>query len=926
MTAAIRAALALSTVLAATAPRYAIGNTIAIGPAPTLASITTPSTTITGGFPVNFVVQITEASPLSPYRVALTSSNPAVLVVPTAVVILAGRINVGFVATTNAVSALELATITATGMDGTRKAISIRVIPPAVSTVAFAPGSVAGGQPVMATITLTAPAPSTGIVVGLSSSSTALTMPGKVTVPAGAKSIQVNGTTNTVPATVTATVSATPAATTATGSVTITASPPRIVSITAQPNVVSNSNASVLVTFDRAVDTTYTIRIVPSDTMVVPRFIIGAIAAGQTSRLVQFTPKPVNAHRTVTLATMLNGDSVRVTTTVIPMTVELSLAPDSVVGTGSSTATIRLNATPATSMALNVTSNQSSAVVPSSVTMSQIQTTFGISTFAVTSAVQATITARIPSTLGNATATRVFTVIPATITRFLSAPDSVPGHDAEPSYRTLSAHITYALPAPANGTTLALSSTAQMQNMPTSILIPAGQSTATFTAVVATSNAAGNYSLRATTQNGHSATAPFRVWRPPPLPEVSSLVISESQVLGGATVNGTITLDKPAVSNYNVQLWAPTLPGGIASVTFQPALVPIPVGQTTATFTATAIPVAAATPRVISASKSLGGQISGVLRSDTLTVLPGSVSAFTLPQPTLFAGQQMTGTVALTTPRGMVPVTATSSDTSVATVAVISSPNGATSVSIPITARAVAAPASATITVTYAGSSQTATVTVNPASRLASVALPAGPILPLNFPVTVSLTGPAPAGGATVSLLSMAVQGFTNGTSSSQSTVTIPAGQSSSTVQIPSLLPRDLTLLQVVNASYTPTGNAQQPGDFRGDTVEVRVLTLDGGTGPGAGVFSTMKSGDTLTVTVRTNIPAPSNGLTLNGSSAQPTVATITPSATIPFNQSTASFRIIAQPVTTSTQLQARIDAVGLSGSLFLSLTVNPPE
>jgi Bacterial Ig-like domain/F5/8 type C domain len=79
-----------------------------------------------------------------------------------------------------------------------------------VSAITFAQPNVTGGRTIAATVTLLAPAPSDGALVGLSSSNTALaTVPATVTVPAGATSATFNITTAPVLAPATADIRAT---------------------------------------------------------------------------------------------------------------------------------------------------------------------------------------------------------------------------------------------------------------------------------------------------------------------------------------------------------------------------------------------------------------------------------------------------------------------------------------------------------------------------------------------------------------------------------------------------------------------------------------------------------------------------------------------------------------------------------------------
>jgi len=95
-----------------------------------------------------------------------------------------------------------------------------------LSSVGVNPGTVVGGSPSTGTVNLTAPAPTGGIVVSLSSSNTAAaTVPTSTTVAAGATSTTFNIGTNTVTASTPITVSASYAGVTQTASLTVTPLP-----------------------------------------------------------------------------------------------------------------------------------------------------------------------------------------------------------------------------------------------------------------------------------------------------------------------------------------------------------------------------------------------------------------------------------------------------------------------------------------------------------------------------------------------------------------------------------------------------------------------------------------------------------------------------------------------------------------------------
>jgi hypothetical protein len=136
---------------------------------------------------------LTAQAPPGGAVVALTSSNPAALAVPSSVSVAANTIgSQSFNLTLGRVSVQTVVTITAT-YNGSSQSASITILLPALDHVQFANGANAtsafGGNPAPATVWLNGPAPSGGAVVTLSSSDPATAaVPASVTVAAGATS------------------------------------------------------------------------------------------------------------------------------------------------------------------------------------------------------------------------------------------------------------------------------------------------------------------------------------------------------------------------------------------------------------------------------------------------------------------------------------------------------------------------------------------------------------------------------------------------------------------------------------------------------------------------------------------------------------------------------------------------------------------
>ncbi len=158
-----------------------------------------------------------------------------------------------------------------------------------------------------------------------------------------------------------------------------------------------------------------------------------------------------------------------------------------------------------------------------------------------------------------------------------------------------------------------------------------------------------------------------------------------------------------------------------------------------------------------------------------------SLSSLTLNPSTVVGGQSSTGTVTLTAPAqsGGFTVQLSSSNPSVASVpSSVTVPQGQTSANFTVSTTQVSSQTQVTITASAGGVTRQATLTVNPPSG--SVTLQSLTISPTSVwggssaTGTVTLSGPAPSGGAVVQLRSS-----NSSAAIVPSSVTVPAGQTS---------------------------------------------------------------------------------------------------------------------------------------------------
>jgi hypothetical protein len=193
----------------------------------TPSSLTLNPTSVNGGNPSTGKVTLNGPAPSGGTVVALSSSNTSAATVPPSVTVAAGATSAAFQVTTMTSANPTPVTISASSGSLTQTA-SLTVTPqpspgPTLTSLSFNPTNVVGGSPSSGTVTLSAPAPSGGALVSLSSSNTGVvTVPPNVTIPAGATSAIFTASTSSVTASTPVTVSGSFAGVTQTASLTVT--------------------------------------------------------------------------------------------------------------------------------------------------------------------------------------------------------------------------------------------------------------------------------------------------------------------------------------------------------------------------------------------------------------------------------------------------------------------------------------------------------------------------------------------------------------------------------------------------------------------------------------------------------------------------------------------------------------------------------
>ena len=162
-----------------------------------LSRVTLGPTSVIGGTSSTGTVTLTGPAPSGGAAVTLSSSNTAAAQVPASVTVAAGATTATFTITTSPVA--SNASVTISGTYGATKSTTLTVTAATLTSLTRSPTSAIGGTSSTGTVTLTGPAPSGGVVVTLTSSSTAVaTVPASVTVPAGSTVATLTITTKTV--------------------------------------------------------------------------------------------------------------------------------------------------------------------------------------------------------------------------------------------------------------------------------------------------------------------------------------------------------------------------------------------------------------------------------------------------------------------------------------------------------------------------------------------------------------------------------------------------------------------------------------------------------------------------------------------------------------------------------------------------------
>jgi hypothetical protein len=290
-----------------------------------------------------------------------------------------------------------------------------------------------------------------------------------------------------------------------------------------------------------------------------------------------------------------------------------------------------------------------------------------------------------------------------------------------------------------------------------------------------------------------------------------------------------------------------------------------------------------------------------------------ALSSLNLSPSTVTGGAVTTAnTVILSNPApspGIV-VTLASSNTGVATTPpIVSIPAGATTASFNITTTSVPVSTNATIAASYSGTTQTATLTVVASPALSSVqcsptTLPSG----AASTCTVTLSGAAPAGGAAVSLSS------SSGLLTTPVSVTVPAGSASTTFS---------ATAGIINSNQAATVTVTLGGVSRSAILNLAAAAVSVSVSSLACGLTSLASGATTTCTVTLSGGAPAGGTTVTVSSDN-ALLTTPASVNVTAGSSSTTFTVSAGNIATNQTATVSATLSGVSKGATLQLMPLP--
>ncbi|MEO5924999.1 MAG: hypothetical protein ABIR70_14355 [Bryobacteraceae bacterium] len=848
------------------------------------------------------------------------ADNSANVTEPGSVTILAGQSSVQFAASVSSVSADEVATISASLNGGTQNATLTLTAPAALSSLSCAPASLNSGQSSTCTVSLNKTASST-VSIGLSDDNATLTTPASVNVGAGASSANFTVTAGSIASGQTATVTASLNGVTRSSQIGLAAPAPSVLSsLSCSPNTFSaagTSTCTVSLTAAAAASATVTLSD-NSANVSVPGSV--TVPTGQSSAQFSASVSGTPADEIVTLSASLNGgtQTANLTLNAAASLSSLICTPASLNSGQSSTCTVSLSKTAASTVSISLSDDNATLTTPASVNIGggASSTTFSVTAGSIASAQTATVTA---SLNGVTRSTQIGLAAPAPSA--LSSLSCSPNTFSAAGSATCTVSLTAAA---ATNATVTLSDNSGNVSVPGSVTVLTGQSTAQFSASVSGAPADEIATINASL-NGGTQTANLTLTA---LSSLSSLSCTPSSLNSGQSATCTVSLTKTAAGALTISL------SDDSAILTTPSSVDIGSGSSSASFVVTAGGVASGQIATVTAL------LNGVTRSMQLGLAapaPSSLSSLSCSPNTFSAAGSANCTVSLTAAAAAnATVSLSDNSANVSTPGSVTVLTGQTSAQFVASVTGVPADEIVMLSASLNGGTQTSNLTLTTSASLSSVSCaPTSLNSGQTATCTVNLSKPS-AGGVTISLSddsevlsTPASVAIGNGASSGSFAVTAGVIASGQTATVTATLNGILRSAQVglaAPASSVLSSLSCSANSFTGVGTSTCTLTLS----------STAAVNATVTLSSSSaNVVVPGSATILAGQSSAQFAAsvasvssneTVTISASVNGGTKTTTLSLIAPAVSTLTGVICAPASLTANQSATCTVSLDKPS
>ena len=561
------------------------------------------------------------------------SSNNAALSVPSSVTVPSGQSSATFSATTGTLTSNNTpsATVTATlGSQSPTFTVTLQTPgPTTLASVNCAPSTIGSNASSTCTVTLNQNA-TANTPIAVSSGNAALSVPTSVIVLSGHSSATFSATTGTLTSSNTASAIVTAMLGSQSPTFTVTLQIPpatMLMSVGCTPMMIgANSSSTCTVTLNQAAASNTTVTLQSNNVaLTVPSNV--TVLAGQSTANFSATTGALTGSITpsATITATLGSQNPTVVIGIqMPATTlnVVSCTPSTIGSNAASTCTVFLNQAATANTAVALSSNNAALTVPAGVTVltGQISATFSATTGTLnsTNAASAIVTA----TLGSQSPTTTITLQVPPGSLSVSSVGCSPAAIAASSTTTCT--VTLNQTATTN-TTVTLKSSTGMLNIPASVTIPSGSTSAAFSATAGLLTALSPSTATLTaTLGSQNATAIIILQIPITGVQMNTFTCFPATIAPNTSTNCTVMLNHSTIANTTISLKSAS---GTVTV---PVTLVVLSGKVSASFTATA--------GALNSSVGVTATLNGQVLSTTIKPIAPSPTVTSIMPPTLPVG------------------------------------------------------------------------------------------------------------------------------------------------------------------------------------------------------------------------------------------------------------------------------------------------